>query len=73
MRRRLMGLLVDGAWQDVDMRVQANGQFVRRPTFFHNYITADGGPGPTGKGGFPRKLAAITFTSRSPAPGRIAR
>src|SRR6202451_4605623 len=48
-----MGLLVDGAWQDVDMRVQADGQFVRKPTFFHNYITADGSPGLTGKGGFP--------------------
>src|SRR5580692_3418363 len=48
-----MGLLVDGAWQDVDMRVQADGQFVRKPTFFHNYITADGSPGPTGEGGFP--------------------
>jgi putative glutathione S-transferase len=48
-----MGLLVDGAWQDVDMRVQADGQFVRKPTFFHNYITADGSPGPTGKGSFP--------------------
>ena len=48
-----MGLLVDGAWQDVDMRVQADGQFVRKPTFFHNYITADGSAGPTGNGGFP--------------------
>ncbi len=47
-----MGLLVDGAWQDVDMRVQ-EGRFVRKPTTFHNYITADGSPGPTGKGGFP--------------------
>src|ERR1700734_1685166 len=46
-----MGLLVDGAWQDVDMRVQ-DGRFVRKPTAFHNYITADGSPGPTGKGGF---------------------
>src|ERR1700734_1869270 len=48
-----MGLLVDGAWQDVDMRVHGDGQFVSKPTFFHNYITADGSPGPTGKGGFP--------------------
>ncbi|MGB7097227.1 MAG: glutathione S-transferase family protein [Xanthobacteraceae bacterium] len=47
-----MGLLVDGAWQDVDMRVQ-DGRFVRKPTAFHHYITADGSPGPTGKGGFP--------------------
>src|SRR5580698_7468460 len=46
-----MGLLVDGAWQDVDMRVQ-DGRFVRKPTAFHNYITADGSPWPTGKGGF---------------------
>ena len=48
-----MGLLVDGAWQDVDMRVADDGQFVRKPTAFHNYITADGSPDPSGKGGFP--------------------
>jgi glutathionyl-hydroquinone reductase len=47
----MMGFLVDGAWQDVDMRTQ-DGHFVRRPTAFHNYVTADGSPGPTGKGGF---------------------
>ncbi|HUZ31783.1 MAG TPA: glutathione S-transferase family protein [Xanthobacteraceae bacterium] len=47
-----MGLLVDGAWRDVDMRVQ-DGHFVRKPTVFHNYITADGRAGPTGKDGFP--------------------
>ena len=46
-----MGLLVDGAWQDVDMRTQ-DGRFIRKPTVFHNYVTADGSPGPTGKGGF---------------------
>jgi len=46
-----MGFLVDGDWQDVDMRTQ-DGHFVRRPTAFHNYVTADGSPGPTGKGGF---------------------
>ena len=47
-----MGLLVDGAWRDVDMRVQ-DGHFVRKPTAFHNYITADGRAGPTGRDGFP--------------------
>ena len=31
----------------------ADGHFVRKATAFHNYITADGSPGPTGKGGFP--------------------
>jgi len=49
-----MGLLVDGAWQDIDMRVQ-DGHFVRKPTTFHNYVTADGRPGPTGTGGFAAK------------------
>ena len=47
-----MGFLLDGAWQDVDMRTQA-GQFIRKPTVFHNYVTADGSPGPSGSGGFP--------------------
>jgi putative glutathione S-transferase len=47
-----MGLLVDGAWQDVDMRT-TDGHFVRKTTLFHNYVTADGSPGPTGEGGFP--------------------
>jgi putative glutathione S-transferase len=47
-----MGLLVDGAWQDVDMRTK-DGHFVRNTTTFHNFVTADGSPGPTGKGGFP--------------------
>jgi glutathionyl-hydroquinone reductase len=47
-----MGLLVDGAWQDTDMRTK-DGHFIRRPTNFHNYVTADGSPEPTGKGGFP--------------------
>ena len=46
-----MGFLLDGAWQDVDMRTQG-GQFIRKPTVFHNYVTADGSPGPTGTGGF---------------------
>src|SRR6202522_4014927 len=47
-----MGLLVDGAWGGVDMRVQDDGRFVRKPTVFHNYVTVDGSPGPTGKGVF---------------------
>jgi glutathionyl-hydroquinone reductase len=46
-----MGLLVDGAWQDVDTRTK-DGHFVRRATAFHNFVTADGSPGPAGKGGF---------------------
>ena len=46
-----MGFLLDGAWQDIDMRTQG-GQFIRKPTVFHNYVTADGSPGPAGTGGF---------------------
>jgi putative glutathione S-transferase len=47
-----MGLLVDGTWQDVEMRTTGDGEFVRKPTAFHNYITADGSAAPTGKGAF---------------------
>ena len=67
-----MGLLVDGAWQDVDMRTQ-DGQFVRKPTAFHNYVTADGSPGPTGRAGFPPSAAAIISMYLWPALGRTAR
>jgi glutathionyl-hydroquinone reductase len=53
-----MGLLVDGAWKEDstgrEFGLRApDGQFVRTATAFHNYVTADGSPGPTGKGGFP--------------------
>jgi glutathionyl-hydroquinone reductase len=47
-----MGLLVDGAWREQDTRIK-DGHFVRNTTTFHNFVTADGSPGPTGKGGFP--------------------
>ncbi len=52
-----MGLLVDGVWQqDATGREfgsrSESGQFIRKPTVFHNYVTADGSPGPTGTGGF---------------------
>ena len=30
-----------------------DGHFVRPATAFRNYVTPDGSPGPTGKGGFP--------------------
>jgi putative glutathione S-transferase len=47
-----MGLLVDGVWQEEASRTK-EGHFIRPNTAFHNYVTADGSPGPTGKGGFP--------------------
>jgi putative glutathione S-transferase len=46
-----MGLLVNGAWQE-DISRTDNGRFVRPATRFRNFVTADGGAGPTGEGGF---------------------
>ena len=52
-----MGLLVDGTWQDDTGKEfgsrSKDGHFVRTATTFRNFVTADGSPGPTGKGGFP--------------------
>jgi putative glutathione S-transferase len=47
-----MGLLVDGAWQE-DVSRTEDGRFIRPMTSYHDFVTADGSPGPTGKGGFP--------------------
>jgi putative glutathione S-transferase len=46
-----MGLLVDGVWQQDGQRTK-DGHFIRPTTRFHNWVTADGSPGPTGTGGF---------------------
>lgn len=46
-----MGLLVDGVWQQDGSRTK-NGFFIRPTTRFHNWVTADGAPGPSGEGGF---------------------
>ncbi len=48
-----MGLLVDGKWQDrwYDTK-KTGGRFVRQESAFRNWVTAEGRPGPTGKGGF---------------------
>ncbi|MCW9044029.1 MAG: glutathione S-transferase family protein [Pseudopelagicola sp.] len=48
-----MGLLVDGKW--VDQWYDTNktgGKFIRSESQFRNWITPDGAPGPSGKGGF---------------------
>ena len=48
-----MGLLVNGVWQDEQHIARtADGRFVRPTTRFRNWVTEDGGPGPTGEGGF---------------------
>ena len=48
-----MGLLVDGVWHDhwYDTK-SSKGRFVRKASQFRNWVTPDGSPGPTGKGGF---------------------
>jgi putative glutathione S-transferase len=50
-----MGLLIDGVWSDdsLDPKRMQGGRFVRPQTRFRNWVTADGGPGPSGEGGFP--------------------
>ncbi|MCF8480171.1 MAG: glutathione S-transferase family protein [Rhodospirillum sp.] len=51
-----MSMLIDGKWSaEVWHPYQASdgdGRFVRQPSTFRNWITADGAPGPTGQGGF---------------------
>ena len=48
-----MGMLVDGKWHDVWYDTEASkGRFVRSEAQFRNWVTADGSPGPSGKGGF---------------------
>jgi glutathionyl-hydroquinone reductase len=48
-----MGMLVNGQWQMDDAYPRdAGGAFVRPASAFRHWITADGAPGPTGKGGF---------------------
>src|ERR1700689_5550555 len=47
-----MGLLVNGAWQE-DISRTKEGRFIRPSSSFRNFVTADGGAGPTGEGGFP--------------------
>ncbi len=48
-----MGLLVDGEWKDEWYDTDSTGgRFKRSKAAFRNWITADGSPGPDGKGGF---------------------
>ncbi len=48
-----MGLLIEGKWHDRWYDTDsADGAFQRPQTRFRNWITPDGAPGPSGKGGF---------------------
>ncbi|HMK71524.1 MAG TPA: glutathione S-transferase family protein [Xanthobacteraceae bacterium] len=48
-----LGLLERGDWRQDDPSRIRDGHFVRPPTTYRNFVTADGSPGPTGEGGFP--------------------
>ena len=48
-------MLVDGKWQDdwqVQQRTDGEGRFVRKPSTFRHWVTADGSAGPIGDSGF---------------------
>ncbi|MGB0085238.1 MAG: glutathione S-transferase family protein [Rhodomicrobiaceae bacterium] len=48
-----MGHLIDGVWRnDGHDTKSTGGRFKREASAFRNWVTADGGPGPTGAGGF---------------------
>lgn len=48
-----MGLLIDGVWHDQWYDTEASGgRFVRPRTRFRSWVTPDGAPGTSGKGGF---------------------
>ncbi|MEM8665843.1 MAG: glutathione S-transferase family protein, partial [Pseudomonadota bacterium] len=48
-----MGYLLDGKWHTGSPGFAGNsGEFQRKAAAFRNFVTADGRPGPTGKGGF---------------------
>ncbi len=48
-----MGLLVDGVWRDQWYDTKSTGgRFERDAARFRNWVTPDGAPGPSGKGGF---------------------
>ena len=48
-----MGLLVKGKWVDRWYDTEGHkGHFVRSAAKFRNWVTPDGSPGPSGRGGF---------------------
>jgi putative glutathione S-transferase len=48
-----MGQLVDGTWiADDEALRHAQGRFLRPPSRFRSWVTADGAAGPSGSGGF---------------------
>lgn len=48
-----MGLMINGKWDnDATISSDSRGHFIREASKFRHWVTADGGPGPSGEGGF---------------------
>jgi len=47
-----MGMMIEGRWHTEEKLAASDGRFVRKASVFRNWVTADGAPGPSGKGGF---------------------
>ena len=47
-----LGVLERGAWRQDDVSRIRDGRFIRPPTTFRNFVTADGSAGTTGEAGF---------------------
>ena len=63
-----MGLLIDGAWQDQWYdTTQSGGKFIRSDSQFRNWVTLDGAPGPSGRGGFAGATASRSIFFSCPA------
>ncbi|MGP8120884.1 MAG: glutathione S-transferase family protein [Xanthobacteraceae bacterium] len=45
-------MIVNGKWTDHPVANDSRGAFVRPEAVFRSWVTPDGGPGPTGSGGF---------------------
>ena len=70
-----MGMLVDGQWQDVwdDTKATKGPLRAQRSAIPQLGYTRRQPPGLRAKAGFVPSRIGITYMSRSPAPGRIAR
>jgi len=60
----MMGQLIDGVWSDEDIlsEIQADGSYLKKPSIFRRFITADGSSGFKGRA---RPLSSL-FVDRLP-------